>query len=222
MLDLNSLNETTRTVFEQLAEQDFLQPYTLIGGTALAMQLAHRQSEDLDFCIWNTPSNKIPLAIPADALLLRLNQIAKHLDTLTILPNQLDVVFNGVKLTFFADNENKPIDGAIGFNKNIRVAHRDAIAAMKIGVMFNRQTFRDYYDLYAIAQSGLSLEKMIDAALRFKPYLNAKLIMLRLTYPELQKQEDIGYLNPRYAVSVQTISEFFKSAFRQLKARESE
>jgi predicted nucleotidyltransferase component of viral defense system len=36
-------------VFEKLAEQSFMQSYVLVGGTALAIQIKHRLSEDLDF-----------------------------------------------------------------------------------------------------------------------------------------------------------------------------
>jgi predicted nucleotidyltransferase component of viral defense system len=226
MLDLNNLKSETRKVFECLAASSFLRPYTLIGGTALAMQIGHRQSEDLDFCIWRSGETKPFLSISSDALLNDLRPLASHLrahlEVLMLLPNQLDILFNSVKLTFFADNENLPVENTIRFNENIRIAHRDAIAAMKVGVMFNRQTFRDFYDLYAISQSGFSVSDIISEALKFKPYLNAKLITLLLTYPELHLQEDIRYLNPRYAVTVQMIADFFKAEVRKMNAAHPE
>jgi hypothetical protein len=42
----------TEKVFEALSHLPFIREYTLIGGSALAMQIHHRLSENLGFCIW--------------------------------------------------------------------------------------------------------------------------------------------------------------------------
>lgn len=48
-LDSNWLPAATRTVFEHLRTQALLKDFTLIGGSALALQIGHRLSQDLDF-----------------------------------------------------------------------------------------------------------------------------------------------------------------------------
>ena len=49
MLRLDSLPEKTLKILECLAVDEQSRNFTLIGGTALALQIGHRKSEDLDF-----------------------------------------------------------------------------------------------------------------------------------------------------------------------------
>jgi hypothetical protein len=46
VLRLDSLPEKTLKVFECLAVNERLRDFTLIGGTALALQISHRKSEN--------------------------------------------------------------------------------------------------------------------------------------------------------------------------------
>jgi hypothetical protein len=39
----------TRKVFEKLSVASFIDNFTLVGGSALSIQIKHRLSEDLDF-----------------------------------------------------------------------------------------------------------------------------------------------------------------------------
>ena len=48
-LDTACLPPATRTLFEHLRRQALLKDFTLIGGSALALQIGHRLSQDLDF-----------------------------------------------------------------------------------------------------------------------------------------------------------------------------
>ena len=47
-----SLAPHTGKVFETISRLECIKPYTLVGGTALSLQIAKRQSEDLDFMKW--------------------------------------------------------------------------------------------------------------------------------------------------------------------------
>ena len=44
-----TIDKRTKSVLEKIAELDFIQDFYLAGGTALAIQLGHRESIDLDF-----------------------------------------------------------------------------------------------------------------------------------------------------------------------------
>ena len=48
-LDLNNLPSATSHLFQKLAKEKYMNRFSLVGGSALALQLGHRQSEDLDF-----------------------------------------------------------------------------------------------------------------------------------------------------------------------------
>jgi len=48
------LTEAIEGIIESISELDCIKDYVLCGGTALAIQLGHRKSEDLDFMKWRT------------------------------------------------------------------------------------------------------------------------------------------------------------------------
>ena len=54
---MKGLSQQTEEVFEQISTFECIKNYTLIGGTALALQIGHRLSEDLDFCKWRKTKN---------------------------------------------------------------------------------------------------------------------------------------------------------------------
>lgn len=48
----------TRALFERSLGASALAPFTLVGGTALALQIGHRQSLDLDLATFDEQSRK--------------------------------------------------------------------------------------------------------------------------------------------------------------------
>ena len=61
-----SLAPHTGRVFEAISRLECIKPYTLVGGTALSLQIEKRQSEDLDFMKWLTKRGEKPeVAWPA-------------------------------------------------------------------------------------------------------------------------------------------------------------
>ena len=57
--NLNCLLPKTKTLLLQLIEScTFLDKYVLVGGSALALHLCHRKSEDLDFFTYENSFNK--------------------------------------------------------------------------------------------------------------------------------------------------------------------
>ena len=52
VINLQFIPSKTFHVLDKLCESRFIKDYTLVGGTALAMQIEHRMSEDLDFVIY--------------------------------------------------------------------------------------------------------------------------------------------------------------------------
>ncbi|MBP5715433.1 MAG: nucleotidyl transferase AbiEii/AbiGii toxin family protein [Prevotella sp.] len=55
-----SLAPHTGKVFEIISRLECIKSYTLVGGTALSLQIEKRQSEDLDFMKWVTKRNEKP------------------------------------------------------------------------------------------------------------------------------------------------------------------
>ena len=55
-----SLAPHTGRVFEAISRLECIKPYTLVGGTALSLQIEKRQSEDLDFMKWLSKRGEKP------------------------------------------------------------------------------------------------------------------------------------------------------------------
>lgn len=51
MLKLELMPKATQEIFDRLKDDHRLDCFSLVGGTALALQIGHRISEDLDFNI---------------------------------------------------------------------------------------------------------------------------------------------------------------------------
>ena len=47
-------------MFEAISKLECIKPFTLVGGTALSLQIEKRQSEDLDFMKWLKKRNEKP------------------------------------------------------------------------------------------------------------------------------------------------------------------
>lgn len=49
---MKGLAAKTQKIFDKISKLECIKEYTLIGGTALSLQIQNRLSEDLDFCKW--------------------------------------------------------------------------------------------------------------------------------------------------------------------------
>ena len=198
---MKGLSQHTEEVFEQISKLECIKNYTLIGGTALALQLGHRLSEDLDFCKWRKSKNDF----------VRIDEWKQISDELTTIgkieknildDNHIDFKVNDVKITFYADNEFREPKALIKqpFLNNIRIADVKSIGIMKLALMLHRNSHRDYYDIYSILQSGVSLKEIVYEAANYTEHrLKTKNIIAMLVdseYVRIDKRfED---LNPVY------------------------
>ena len=54
------LTKNIDAIIEKVAAMESIKPYILAGGTALAMQIGHLKSEDLDFMMWRKSKTEKP------------------------------------------------------------------------------------------------------------------------------------------------------------------
>lgn len=203
----------TSTIFHEVARLDCIKPYTLVGGTALSLQLANRLSEDLDFMSWRTSvSERREVDWP---------RIKKELETIGRLTScdildidHVEFAINNVKISFYANPHRSPLKDRIHLSDNLYIADRTAIGAMKMEVMLRRSKFRDYYDIYSLLQAGESITEMIDIALRYSDHkLKSKNLIAMLTRGErFQRESGFGTLEPIYDVSAAEIERYIIGA----------
>ncbi len=135
-----------------LAEQGFV----LYGGTAIALQLGHRVSVDFDFFNHDDLNKE---SIFQDLPFCAQGQIIQN------QPNALSLIHNKVQLSFFGDiSFGRVNDPLLSNSGNIVVASLDDLMATKVKVVLQRCSAKDYQDIAAMVQAGVSLEKGLASA----------------------------------------------------------
>ncbi|HAZ60618.1 MAG TPA: hypothetical protein DCY89_03480 [Gammaproteobacteria bacterium] len=115
-------------------------PFTLAGGTGLALQLGHRISVDFDwFCA--------PEAFPRD-LAPRLYELDPSLQTLQDKAGTFECLLGGVKCSFFGFSPQ--FGPATDVLHDLPLAPVADIAAMKLIAVSQRGARKDFYDLHEV------------------------------------------------------------------------
>jgi predicted nucleotidyltransferase component of viral defense system len=187
-IHLTALAAKTRLVFKRLSTHPALDSFVLVGGTAMALQLTHRFSEDLDF--WS-PSDRLSVYV-IDSLMNELRN-AGHEVSFTTSTSQItqfrintgqdlrlfaqDWVVDGVKIQFFC-----PEDVAFTHFRNFQRLHPKkqsfaimglaGIFAMKSYVIHRRVRSRDLIDLWYFVQSGNTVGDIFQAAQQVSPSIS--------------------------------------------------
>ena len=209
MQDLKNLKcllpKTETLLLKMVDECSFLEKYVLVGGSALALYLCHRKSEDLDFFTYDDSFDKKEIF---DYIQGFENKKVLHQSD-----EQIDVLLDGVKVTFFNAKWKflKP-QKVEKFN----IASLAAIAAMKVNVMFLRAKYRDYYDLYFLVKEGMSLKEIFEHSKDIVEGINFKLFAIALLYIDDIEDDNIEYLEPIERISKEKIRDFFEARLNKM------
>ena len=162
--DSKSLRPETAALWQRLSTEPLLSGFTLVGGTALALRIGHRVSEDLDFayCAETLPRQRLSRLledIGKDGFgFTPLVDVAAEQDFLDagldLADSQQDYTSNGqVKVTFFAPDHH--IRGILGGGPAtaLHVASLDEIFRLKAIVCADRSKSRDWFDVYTLLRS---------------------------------------------------------------------
>ena len=208
------ITQNTEYVLKRISVLPSLADFTLIGGTALSLQINKRLSEDLDFCKWssNIKTDKPEVNWP---LLKKELETTVKIEKTDILDfTQINFVLNGVKVTFFAKQKNlSPVKNQVKILNNINAADIGAIGIMKTEVILRRSEFRDYYDIYSIVKEGKSIQGILSGASEYSNHtLKTKnALMFLLNSNNFSKDNSFKTLNPYYDVSSEEIQNFLQN-----------
>ncbi|MFZ5945979.1 MAG: nucleotidyl transferase AbiEii/AbiGii toxin family protein [Bacillota bacterium] len=145
------MSEDRHTLLVKLAGKSFLVDFYLAGGTALALHLGHRWSEDLDFFSKQK--------FDSFALISKLSET----DEFFVTGQEMDTVhglMGNVKLSFL----HYPYSLLEDFHlyKEIKIASIKDIALMKLIALVQRGTKKDFIDLYFIEKEAMKIEELIN------------------------------------------------------------
>ncbi|MBR5296562.1 MAG: nucleotidyl transferase AbiEii/AbiGii toxin family protein [Parabacteroides sp.] len=203
----------TQCIFESVSKLDCIKPYLLVGGTALSLQIATRQSEDLDFMKWRTSKNENMEVAWAqiERELATIGNVQKK-DILDI--DHVEFIVSDVKFSFYACPKYSPVDVPVTYLNNLKLADVKSIGAMKMEVMLRRSNFRDYYDIYSILmKSGINIHDLISLALSYSGHkLKSKNLLAMLTNgARFKRDAHFEQLSPFYTVTPLEIEQYIKS-----------
>lgn len=157
-LKYNTVTPLLRDILSWLMAEKIFDPFRLVGGTALSLQLGHRESVDIDL-FTETPYGEIDFVI----IDKRLKASFEYVDSFEgpvamgksyFIGNSAD---DCIKLDlFYTDPFIRPVLNV----DNIRLASLDDITAMKIDVVSRVARKKDFWDLHELLEC-YSIPQMI-------------------------------------------------------------
>lgn len=192
----------------QTQQRNFLSEFYLSGGTALSLQLGHRESEDLDFF---TQQSFDPQMLQQK--LLKLGELKEA----ELAEGTVNTFLNGVKLQFL--EYPYPLIKPIVQWQTIRLSSLEDIACTKLQTIGMRGSKKDFIDLYFLLER-YSLDELFS--LMNEKYQNVNYnkthIMKSLVYfddaqqqpmPRMHQEVNWGEVEERIIEAVKKIE--FKS-----------
>jgi predicted nucleotidyltransferase component of viral defense system len=167
---------------------DFSKDYILVGGTAIALHLGHRQSVDFDLF---SPKRIRRKSIKNYLIQKKypVNELIKEEE------DQIHFIINDVKVTFF--QYPFVINDLIDFNRIIKIPSLINLAAMKAYALGGRGKWKDYVDLFFLLKDHFTLDEITEKANQlFGEVFNGKLFREQISYFEdIDYEEEVIYLN---------------------------
>jgi predicted nucleotidyltransferase component of viral defense system len=141
MLHYQTVDPNILELLKSLMQKDYLKQFVLVGGTALALQIGHRKSVDLDlFTIQDFSTDELLPTLLQD---YRLQPDMQMPQTLICSIEDIKVDFIRFKYPFIRPFVE--IDG-------IKMLSVEDIAPMKLDAITGRGSKKDFYDLYYLLQ----------------------------------------------------------------------
>ena len=182
MLHLETIESNTLELLRKLQSLYIFKNSRLVGGTALALQLGHRKSVDLDLfgTIEITPEEIQEVCRKAGEL--EISKVSRNINIFWIDGIKVDCV----NYPYGWLDECRVLDG-------IRLASVNDIAAMKISAIINRGTKKDFIDLYFLLQE-MSLNHILDLYDQKYPDGSRFIAIKSLTYFEDAESDPMPYM----------------------------
>lgn len=172
MLQSAAVYPATLAILKKVMQMQEFHQFNLVGGTALALQIGHRISIDLDLFTHEEYDSAV--------LVKPLGQLG-NLDILVDKPPFFQVRLDDVKMDFLKFpypfvQEFQEIEG-------VRLVSVEAIAVMKLMAIARRGVKKDFFDLYFILER-YTLVELVEIFEAKMPHVDLFHIFKSLTYFE--------------------------------------
>lgn len=210
---LDILSKDSLDIFKRLYKI-FNNTYYLAGGTALALQIRHRQSLDFDLF-----KNK-EITLHTKQRLIK--EFTDHkIQTLVDTSDELSIALdNEIKISlinYYWD----PILPLIKIPSLIPLLSIEETAATKAYAIGRRGNYRDYFDIYTIIKNRhTTLPKIIHLCeKKYGEIFSRRMFLEQLIYLEdIPEDKNMIFLNENY-ISSKEIEKFFKTELKKIRSR---
>lgn len=235
-MSIDHLPKTTQKLWLRLKDEPLLSGFSLVGGTAIALKIGHRISEDIDLAF-------LPrLTLPRAAIRHLLDVLAEEgfcveqrrdmkaeMDFensgMDIMDYHQDFTVSGTKLTFFTpDRELRTVlkDSIERDNKTstgVHVPDMDALFVSKCLVTAHRNKSRDWVDLYSLMNNHRYTPQ--DMARAFNQYEPGAISVAigRLTAGKPSLNDEGYHLLMDNPPSLGDIRDFFKKVRMEIEVK---
>ena len=163
-----------------------LSPFSLGGGTSLALRFAHRQSMDIDLFT----------SLPFESLKLQntLRTFFTDCSLINRTTGSLCLFVEGIKMDMLHDCS--PNLNPVERLGEVRCLSLSDLAAMKVNAITNRGSKKDFSDLLLLHQHGLEVRQSLDLFCQ-KYGEEARFLAVRslLYFDDAEEEPDPVYLN---------------------------
>ena len=186
--------------------KNFKEDFYLAGGTALALQIGHRDSIDFDFFTKNDfDTRKLFKHVQEVFKGRKIKKVQDEKNILTV------IVEDSIKISFFT-YEYLLLDTLIE-EDCFRLASIRDIARMKLAAIVSRATLKDYVDLYFILQTE-NFKELLNGAIKKYPIIDINLILKSLVYFDDLIMEKIIFKNHKN-VTLEELRNFFEKLIKK-------
>lgn len=203
----NTVTPAMREIMDAFSKMPLANEFYLAGGTALALQLGHRLSVDLDY--FSQTQSDIPAL--AEPLRLTLKDFSPVLSdsawgNLVFLASDVRVGFYG----YGYDLVRPLLQTEAG-----RLASVEDIALMKMDALLARASRKDFYDLYTICQT-IPLRDLLELAPQKYPSVRdfEAQVVKHMAYFERAERETPPQMIK--AVDWDTVKDWFRKQAKEL------
>ena len=202
---IETLTENTKKIWDKIQNFKNVSDFYLAGGTALALQMGHRISVDLDF-FSDKPIKKTLLEDIEDFFEKPVSVMVKSKDELTVMVDEVKITF----LYYYF-----PLIYPLKKDNNIKLADVQEIALMKSYSLGRRQSFKDYVDMYTIVSKNIiDLQSIIEGAKKkYGEIFNDRVFLEQLVYIKDIENEPIQWIDN--SVSKKEIQDFFEVKIKE-------
>lgn len=195
-------------VLREIGHHPFSSRFYLAGGTALALQLGHRSSADLDFFSTTDDLDEISRQEIISSLK---QQFAVTVDEGGLASLYLNVA--GVDVGFF--NYSYPLLATPITIGGVQLAGLVDIGLMKMDAIATRAARKDFYDLYFIAQE-LSLDEIFRHGQKKFSVVRDFNIMVLMAMVDFRKADLESPIQTNPNISWEQIKAFFTQETKRL------